>query len=139
MSPLPRVIYNQDCTNLFVTEKEPLAPRHVDRMVDEVAEGGADLFLVNPNAQLDIRGGGDLAGRQAPALARVFDHLIENLKRSRNMRCVRRDRVKESARIPAPPFHRRSQPANLIQLQIGSEADHFLGRSFTAVNQHARP
>ena len=51
MSPLPHVIYNQDCTDLFVHVKEPLEPRHVDRMVDEAATGGADLFLVNPNAQ----------------------------------------------------------------------------------------
>lgn len=46
-----RVLYNQDCTNLFAVTKEPLTPAHVDRMVDEVADGGADLFLVNPNAQ----------------------------------------------------------------------------------------
>jgi hypothetical protein len=46
-----RVIYNQDCTNLFAVTREPLEPRHVDRMVDEVAGGGADLMLINPNAQ----------------------------------------------------------------------------------------
>jgi len=46
-----RVIYNQDCTNLFGIVKEPIEPRHVDRMVNEVADGGADLLLVNPNAQ----------------------------------------------------------------------------------------
>jgi hypothetical protein len=46
-----RLIYNQDCTNLFGVAKEPLQPRHVDRMVDEAADGGVDLFLVNPNAQ----------------------------------------------------------------------------------------
>jgi len=46
-----RVIYNQDCTNLFAVTKEPIAPRHVDRMVDEVADGGADLLLINPNSQ----------------------------------------------------------------------------------------
>jgi len=52
MPRLPyRIIYNQDCTNLFVVVKEPLRPEHVDRMVDEVAGAGADLFLVNPNAQ----------------------------------------------------------------------------------------
>ena len=51
MPTLPRIIYNQDCTDLFVTVKEPLEPRHVDRMVDEVADAGVDLFLVNPNAQ----------------------------------------------------------------------------------------
>lgn len=46
-----RVLYNQDCTNLFAVTKEPLTPAHVDRMVDEVADGGADLMLINPNAQ----------------------------------------------------------------------------------------
>ncbi len=46
-----RVLYNQDCTNLFAITKEPLAPEHVDRMVDEVADGGADAMLINPNAQ----------------------------------------------------------------------------------------
>ncbi|HUW32032.1 MAG TPA: hypothetical protein VM223_10500 [Planctomycetota bacterium] len=52
MPRLPyRVVYNQDCTNLFVTVKDPLRPEHVDRMVDEVADGGADVLLVNPNAQ----------------------------------------------------------------------------------------
>lgn len=52
MSRLPyEVLYNQDCTNLFGITKEPIEPAHVDRMVDEVADGGADLMLVNPNAQ----------------------------------------------------------------------------------------
>jgi len=46
-----RVIYNQDCTNLFAITKEPLEPHHVDRMVDEVADGGADVFLVNTQSQ----------------------------------------------------------------------------------------
>jgi hypothetical protein len=45
------VLYNQDCTNLFAVTKEPVTPGHVDRMVDEVAEGGADVMLINPNAQ----------------------------------------------------------------------------------------
>lgn len=45
------VIYNQDCTNLFAVTKEPLTPAHVDRMVDEVADGGADVLLINPQAQ----------------------------------------------------------------------------------------
>jgi len=46
-----KVMYNQDCTNLFGTIKEPLEPRHVEHMVDEVADGGADVMLINPNAQ----------------------------------------------------------------------------------------
>ncbi len=51
MSGCFRVIYNQDCTNLFAITKEPITPAHVDQMVDEVAEGGADLLLINPQAQ----------------------------------------------------------------------------------------
>lgn len=51
MSKRFRIIYNQDCTNLFGVTKEALEPGHVDRMVDEAADGGVDLFLVNPNAQ----------------------------------------------------------------------------------------
>ncbi len=46
-----RVIYNQDSTNLFGIVKEPITPEHVDRMVDEVADGGADVMLINTNAQ----------------------------------------------------------------------------------------
>jgi hypothetical protein len=46
-----RVIYNQDCTALFLCAREPILPEHVDRMVDEVADGGADVMLINPNAQ----------------------------------------------------------------------------------------
>lgn len=46
-----RVIYNQDCTNLFGVTREPITPEHVDGMVEEVAEGGADLLLINPQAQ----------------------------------------------------------------------------------------
>lgn len=46
-----RVIYNQDCTNLFGIVREPITPSHVDRMVDEVADGGADVMLINPQAQ----------------------------------------------------------------------------------------
>lgn len=46
-----RVIYNQDCSHLFGRTKEKLTPAHVDQMVDEVAQGGADLMLINPNCQ----------------------------------------------------------------------------------------
>jgi len=49
--PSFRVIYNQDATNLFGVTQEPITPAHVDRMVDEVAQGGADLMLINPQAQ----------------------------------------------------------------------------------------
>jgi hypothetical protein len=50
-----RVTYNQDCTDLFVTvdnEKRMATPSDVDRMVDEVADGGSDLMLINPNSQI---------------------------------------------------------------------------------------
>jgi len=50
-TPAYRVLYNQDCTNLFSVIKEPITPEHVDAMVDEPARGGADLVLINPNAQ----------------------------------------------------------------------------------------
>lgn len=46
-----RILYNQDATNLFATTREPITPAHVDRMVDEVAEAGADVLLINPQAQ----------------------------------------------------------------------------------------
>lgn len=51
MKPSYHLLYNQDATNLFAVTQEPIEPCHVDRMVDEVADGGADVFLVNPNAQ----------------------------------------------------------------------------------------
>ena len=51
VKPQYRVLYNQDCTNLFDSGGK-LAPRDVQQMVDEVAHGGADVLLVNPNAQL---------------------------------------------------------------------------------------
>lgn len=52
MAKLPyRILYNQDCTNLFGVTREPLTPAHVDHMVDEVADGGADVMFINPNAQ----------------------------------------------------------------------------------------
>jgi len=46
-----RMIYNQDDTNLFFRPEEPIEPEHVDQMVDEVAEAGADLFLACGNSQ----------------------------------------------------------------------------------------
>ena len=46
------VLYNQDCTDLFDKSKGKLTAQDVQRMVDEVADGGADVLLVNPNAQL---------------------------------------------------------------------------------------
>ena len=52
-----RVIYNQDAVDLFMEVsawKQAIAPEHVDRMVDEVADGGADVFLVNPNMQMTV-------------------------------------------------------------------------------------
>jgi hypothetical protein len=53
MPRLPhRVIYNQDWTGLFMwTQTEPINPGHVDAMVDEIADAGVDLLLINANAQ----------------------------------------------------------------------------------------
>ena len=52
IKPEYRVLYNQDCTDLFWITREPITPIHVDKMVDEVADGGADVMLINPNTQL---------------------------------------------------------------------------------------
>ena len=52
-----KVIYNQDAVDLFMevsARKEAITPEHVDHMVDEVADGGADVFLVNPNMQKTV-------------------------------------------------------------------------------------
>ena len=46
-----KVIYNQDWISFFSYTKEPMTPAHVDHMVDEVADGGADLMLINVNGQ----------------------------------------------------------------------------------------
>ncbi len=46
-----RVIYNQDCTDFFLCAPERVRAEHVDNMVNEVADGGADVMLINPNAQ----------------------------------------------------------------------------------------
>lgn len=46
-----RIIYNQDCTHIFSIVKEPIKPEHITEMIDEIVEGGAELILINPNAQ----------------------------------------------------------------------------------------
>ena len=46
-----RLLYNQDSTDLFYRTAEPITPAHVDAMVDEVADAGVDLMLVNANSQ----------------------------------------------------------------------------------------
>jgi hypothetical protein len=48
-----RVIYNYDSGPIFF-QKEPVTPEHVDRMVDDVADGGADVFLVCANDQTAV-------------------------------------------------------------------------------------
>ena len=47
--PKYRVLYNQDDSHFF--DRGGHTAAGVRRMVDEVAEGGADVLLVNPNAQ----------------------------------------------------------------------------------------
>ena len=46
-----RLIYNQDSTDLFYKTAEPITPEHVDAMVDEVADAGVDLMIINANSQ----------------------------------------------------------------------------------------
>ena len=46
------ILYNQDDSALFFwREGKEIAPEHVDGMVDEIADGGADVLLICPNAQ----------------------------------------------------------------------------------------
>ncbi|MAE64977.1 MAG: hypothetical protein CMJ18_11970 [Phycisphaeraceae bacterium] len=48
--PPYRIIYNYDSGPIFF-QKEPVTPEHVDRMVDDVADAGADVLLVCANDQ----------------------------------------------------------------------------------------
>jgi hypothetical protein len=43
------LLYNQDPGVLFSETAEPIEPAHVDGMVDEVADAGVDVLLVNVN------------------------------------------------------------------------------------------
>ena len=47
--PKYRVLFNKDCSDFF--HRGGNTPKAVQRMVDEIAEGGAEVLLVNPNAQ----------------------------------------------------------------------------------------
>ena len=50
-----RVIYNQDCSHVFglvAKQGRAIKPDDIDRMVDEVVDGGAELMLINPNGQI---------------------------------------------------------------------------------------
>jgi len=49
--PNYRVMFNADCTWPIIQAPDPVTPEGVARVVDAVARGGADVFLVNPNAQ----------------------------------------------------------------------------------------
>jgi len=40
-----KIVYNQDDTDIFYRTEEPIEPEHVDRMVDECADNGVDLFI----------------------------------------------------------------------------------------------
>ncbi len=46
-----RVIYNYDSGPVFFQE-EPITPEHVDQMVDDVADGGADVLQICVNDQM---------------------------------------------------------------------------------------
>ena len=50
VKPNYQVLYNQDCSDVFDVTSEPITPQHVELMVDEVADGGADVMLINSNA-----------------------------------------------------------------------------------------
>ncbi len=41
--PKYRVMYNKDCSDLFDVTRKPITPQRVERMVDEIADGGADV------------------------------------------------------------------------------------------------
>ena len=46
-----KVLYNEDDTAIFHATETSVKPEHVDTMVDEVADGGADVMLICPNSQ----------------------------------------------------------------------------------------
>lgn len=50
IKPGYKVIYNQDATEVF-TRKKHIKPKDLEEMIDEVADGGADVMLLNPNCQ----------------------------------------------------------------------------------------
>ena len=45
-------IHNQDPNNLHNSVKEPLVPKHVDAMVDNITNSGVDAILINSNAEV---------------------------------------------------------------------------------------
>jgi len=49
--PAYQVVQNQDSDYIFHATKEPIRPDHIDNMVDAIADGGADVMLINPNDQ----------------------------------------------------------------------------------------
>ena len=52
MRPPFKVLYNQDDSAVFYNcDKPRVDPEDVDTMVDQVAEGGADVMLICPNSQ----------------------------------------------------------------------------------------
>ena len=50
--PPYELMYNQDDSALFFQIKQRITPAHVDTMVDEAADGGADAMLICVNAQM---------------------------------------------------------------------------------------
>jgi len=49
-----KLMYNQDCSNVFILTGEPFQISHVHAMVDEVADAGVDIMLINGNGQRTV-------------------------------------------------------------------------------------
>lgn len=121
-----RVLYNQDCSNIFHITKEPVELRHINKMVDEVAEGGADVMLINPNAQkanypskvwqkywdgYEKGEGGHLVCQMRHLAASGIDYLSTVLARCRHRGIAPgvSIRMNDMHGAPAPDFHTHSQ------------------------------
>ncbi len=49
-----KLMYNQDCSNVFMLTDESFEISHVNAMVDEVADAGVDIMLINGNGQRTV-------------------------------------------------------------------------------------
>jgi len=47
-----RILFNADCNWPFMQAPDPVTPDGVARVVDAVADAGADVFLANANGQM---------------------------------------------------------------------------------------
>ena len=46
-----QVLFNEDSEDFFKSTKEPIEPEHIDRRVDMIIDGGADVFITSANDQ----------------------------------------------------------------------------------------